>query len=64
MKFKLWFEIILIVLLSILTIVMFLVPDTIGCLICLLNIFIFVLIDTYGTIFNKLADKVNGVKHE
>ena len=58
MKFKLWFEIILIVLLSILTIVMFLVPDTIGCLICLLNIFIFILIDTYGTIFSKLADMV------
>lgn len=64
MKFKMWVEIVLILLVITLTFTMFFVPEVVGCLLCLLSIIIFMFIDTYGTIIDKLDKKIRGKDNE
>jgi len=64
MKLKKWLEIILIALLIILTFKMFMVDEIIGCLIFIVNLIIFIILDYYGTLINELSTKLSYFMNE
>lgn len=64
MKLKKWVEIILMALLIILTFKMFLVDEIIGCLIFVVNLIIFIILDYYGTLINELSAKLSYFMNE